>query len=54
MARRTGRVRSQAQWRWMYATHQRFAHRWSSARKVSRGKTVGYRTLPVRKGIRRR
>lgn len=52
--RHTGKVRSQAQWRWMYATKQPFAKRWSRARKRSRGKIVGFRTLPARKGVRRR
>lgn len=54
MARQRGKVRSQAQWRWAFATRQRFAHRWARARKRSHGKTTGYRTLPARRGIRRR
>ncbi|MFC8704093.1 hypothetical protein ACFUIV_18155 [Streptomyces anulatus] len=54
MARRRGKVRSQAQWRWAFATKQRFAHRWARARKRSYGKTTGYRTLPARRGTRRR
>lgn len=52
--RRSGKVRSRAQYRWMYATKQAFAHRWAHARKRSYGKTTGYRTLPARKGARRR
>ncbi|WP_411095978.1 hypothetical protein [Streptomyces sp. 020-2-3H-GM] len=54
MARQRGKVRSQAQWRWAFVTRQRFAHRWARARKRSHGKVTGYRTLPARKGIRRR
>lgn len=52
--KRTGKVRSQAQWRWMYATKQPFAHRWARARKRTYGKNTDYRTLPARKGVRRR
>jgi hypothetical protein len=54
MSRRQGKVRSQAQWRWMWATHQSFARRWSHARKRAAGRTKGYRTLPARKSVRRR
>ncbi len=38
----------------MYATKQTFSKRWSRARKRSHGKTTGYRTLPARRGTRRR
>jgi hypothetical protein len=54
MVRQHATVRSQAQWRWMHATKQRFAHKWSRARKRSYGKTTGYRSLPARRGARRR
>lgn len=54
MARQRGKVRSQAQWRWMYAAKMPFRKRWSRARKRSHGKTTGYRTLPARRGARRR
>lgn len=54
MPGKRGKVRSQAQYRWMYARRMPFAHRWAHARKRSYGKTVGYRTLPVRRGVRRR
>jgi hypothetical protein len=54
MSRKQGKVRSQAQWRWMWATKQPFARRWAHARKRTAGKVKGYRTLPARKGTRRR
>lgn len=54
MAGQAGKVRSQAQWRWMFATKQRFAHRWARARKRTAGKVTGYRTLPPRRGARKR
>ncbi|MFI5649918.1 hypothetical protein ACIA71_01695 [Streptomyces anulatus] len=54
MARQRGKLRSRAQWRWMYATKQTFSKRWSRARKRSHGKITGYRTLPARRGTRRR
>lgn len=46
-------VRSQAQWRWMWAQKKPFARRWAHARKRRYGKTSGYRTLPARKRARR-
>ncbi|MFR9794242.1 hypothetical protein ACL07V_37405 [Streptomyces sp. MB22_4] len=49
-----GKVRSRAQWRWMFASKQRFAHKWASARKRTYGKKTDFQTLPPRKGIRRR
>jgi hypothetical protein len=52
--RRTGKVRSQAQWRFMFAAKKPFAHRWARARKRTYGKKTDYRTLPARKGVRRR
>lgn len=54
MTRKQGKVRSQAQYRWMFATKQPFAHRWARARKRAAGKTTGYRTLPARRGVRKR
>jgi hypothetical protein len=49
-----GKVRSQAQWRWMWATKKPFARRWSNARKRTYGKKTDFRTLPPRRGVRRR
>lgn len=37
---------SQAQWRWAYATHKKFARRWAHATQA-RG---GYHAIPKRKG----
>lgn len=54
MSRKQGKVRSRAQYRWMFATKQPFARRWAHARKRAAGKITGYRTLPARRGVRRR
>ncbi|MGW6912578.1 hypothetical protein ACWGB8_01950 [Kitasatospora sp. NPDC054939] len=54
MTRKQGKVRSQAQWRWMFATKQPFARRWAGARKRAAGTTTGYRTLPARRSTRKR
>lgn len=43
-----GRMKSKAMWKWAFATHQPFAHRW--ARNTPGGKDVRYRVLPTRKG----
>ena len=32
---------SKAQWRWMFSTHQTFAHRWAEHVEATRGKKVG-------------
>jgi hypothetical protein len=45
---------SKAQFRWMYATHQRFAHKWGERLERRGGVKTGYRALPVRKGVRKR
>jgi hypothetical protein len=47
-------MHSQAQWRWAYATHQEFAHRWADEIVATRGKKTGYHSLPGRKAIRKR
>ena len=56
MARRRGggshRFYSKAQWRWAFATHQRWARR--HAHKTPGGPKARYRRLPRRKGPRRR
>lgn len=49
-----GPMHSQAQWRFLYATHKTFAHRWADRVVHSRGKKVGYHSLPIRKGARKR
>lgn len=51
---RSGKVRSQAQWRFMFAVKKPFAHRWARARKRTYGKKADYQTLPPRKAVRRR
>lgn len=38
---------SRAQWRWAFATHQRFARRWAHTTQAH----GGYHTIPRRKGI---
>lgn len=43
---------SRAQWRWAFATHQRFAHR--KAHATPGGPIVRDRRLPARKGVRKR
>lgn len=53
-ARNSPGMRSQAQWRFLYATHKTFAHRWAERIVHSRGKKVGFHSLPVRKGARKR
>jgi|KBSSwiStaDraftv2_1062776.scaffolds.fasta_scaffold105552_7 hypothetical protein len=40
--------RSKKQWRWAFATHQKFAHKW--AHETPGGKKVRYRRLPTRVG----
>jgi len=47
-------VVSQAQWRWMYATHQEFAHRWGEAAVAKRGPKASYRGLPTRRSLKKR
>lgn len=49
-----GPAHSKAQWRWMYATHQPFAHKWADQVVAERGKKTGFRALPNRKTIRKR
>jgi hypothetical protein len=43
---------SRAQWRWAWATRQRFARKWSH--RTPGPKKVRYRRLPARTGVRRR
>lgn len=49
-----GKVRSRAQWRWMFAQRKPFAHKWARSRKRTYGKKTDYQTLPARRGARRR
>lgn len=46
--RRKGPFRSRAQWRWAFATHKRFAHRWAREIVATRGPRVGYHSLPYK------
>ena len=54
-ARRPGggkghKFKSKAQWRWAFATHRSFAHRWAHANEATGGgPKVAYRALPRRK-----
>lgn len=45
---------SKAQWAWAFATHKSWARK--EAHKVirRRGKVTGFRSLPLRKGVRKR
>lgn len=40
--------KSKKQWRWAFATHQKFAHKW--AHRTPGGKKIRYRRLPLRVG----
>lgn len=44
MSKKTHMFDSKAQWRWAFATHQEFAHRWGEATKGR------FKALPRRKG----
>lgn len=48
--RRHGPFKSQAQWRWAFATHKAFAKKWADQIVASRGKKTGFHSLPKRKG----
>jgi hypothetical protein len=48
------RVTSKAQWKFLFATHKKFAHKWAERVERSDGVKTGYRALPARKGIRKR
>jgi hypothetical protein len=55
MAKRRGGkppIRSKAQWRFLFATHKKFARRW--AHMTPGGPKVRYRRLPARKHPRKR
>ncbi len=52
--RSPGPFRSRAQWRWAFATHREFGRRWADRIVATRGKKVGFHSLPARKGFRRR
>ena len=48
MAKSPGPMHSKAQWRFLFATHKPFAHKW--AHQTAGGPIVRYRRLPMRKG----
>lgn len=52
MPGRGHRIRSKAQWRFLFATRKSFARRW--AHQTPGGPKVRYRRLPGRKGVRKR
>ncbi|HWB38442.1 MAG TPA: hypothetical protein VHA75_20690 [Rugosimonospora sp.] len=60
MAKRKGHMpggfRSKAQWRFFFANPKlrRFAHKEAHKVIARKGKVTGYRSLPKRKGIRKR
>lgn len=47
-------MHSKAQWRFLYATKKPFAHKWAEQVVAERGPKTGYRSLPDRKGARKR
>jgi hypothetical protein len=49
-----GPMHSKAQWRFLFATHKKFAHKWAEKIERTRGVKTGYRSLPDRKGARTR
>lgn len=49
-----GPMHSRAQWRWAFATHQKFAKKWADKIVATRGKKTGFHSLPARKGVRKR
>lgn len=49
-----GPAHSKAQWRFLFATHKPFAHKWAEEVVAERGKKTGFRSLPERKGARKR
>jgi len=50
-----GPMHSKAQWRYLFARfgNRGFVKRWAEHIETTRGKRVGYRALPRRKGARR-
>lgn len=40
---------SKAQWRFLYASHKPFAHKWAEEIVATRGPKTGYRSLPDKK-----
>jgi hypothetical protein len=48
------RATSKAQWRFLFARHMKFAHKWAERVERDRGVKTGYRSLPARKGARKR
>jgi hypothetical protein len=38
----------------LFATHKPFAHKWAEQVVAERGKKTGFRSLPERKGVRKR
>lgn len=44
-----GPAHSKAQWAWMFATHQPFAHKWAEQIVAERGPKTGYHSLPRNK-----
>jgi hypothetical protein len=48
------KMSSKAQWRFLFATHKKFAHKWAERVERSGGVKTGYRALPARKGARKR
>jgi hypothetical protein len=49
-----GPMHSKAQWRFLFATKKPFAHKWAEKIERTRGEKTGYRSLPTRKGAKKR
>jgi hypothetical protein len=49
-----GPMHSQAQWRFLFASHKPFARKWANEVVAERGKKTGYRSLPNRKAMKKR
>lgn len=48
------RMASKAQWRFLFARHAKFAHKWAERVEKAGGPKIGYRALPTRTGTRKR
>lgn len=44
-------MHSKAQWRFLYATHKPFAHKWAEQNVAEGGKKTAYHALPEKKTL---
>lgn len=49
-----GPMHSKKQWAYLFASRKPFARKWADEIVAERGKKTGYRSLPERKGMRKR